>query len=374
MYNLMGRKSMNILYVCAYRNNIIGGVRSVVPQYLENMSKCANVYVFSLAGVKFENALRKYSQIMSVAQVKKKLKDMDIVVFHEVYYMSYYYLARILLRNNIPYIVIPHCSLTHGAQEHKKVIKKIVNKVWVNKFIEQACRIQYSSVYEKESSKLFRTKSIIIPNGIYLLPGVSKDYKKHDSIEFIFIGRFSVKQKGLDLLLDACAIIRNEMKDKNININLYGSDFEGGKEYLQNKISEYGIENNVKIYSPIYGDEKQKILSKCDVYILTSRYEGLPMMILEAMRIGLPLLVTPGTGCLEVVQKEGCGWGVEENAVSISKGILDVANKKERLPVMSANAVRAVENYYSWDKVIVKTKKEYEKLLQVRHGGEINGK
>lgn len=365
---------MNILYICAYRKNIIGGVKSVVPQYLKYMSECANIYVFSFSGVKFESDKEKYHQMMSVREVIKNLKCIDIVVFHEVYYMNYYKLAKILVKNDIPYIVIPHCSLTRGAQERKKIIKKMVNKIWVNKFTEQACGIQYSSIYEKESSRLFRSKSIIIPNGIPLLTNVTKKYKKHNSVELIFIGRLSVKQKGLDLLIDACALIREEMEEKNINISLYGSDFEGGKEYIQRKISEYKLENNVKLYNPIYGEEKQRVLLESDIYILTSRYEGLPMMILEAMQIGLPLLVTPGTGCLEIVQKEKCGWGVEENIDSISEGILRAANERKKLPDMSANAIKAVENYYSWDKVTTRTMAEYEKLLQDRHGGVIDGK
>jgi len=364
---------MNILYICAYKKNIIGGVPSVVPQYLKYMSECANVYVFSFGGIKFENSKGKFHQMKSMREIVNNLPDIDVVVFHEVYYMNYYKLANILVKNDIPYVMIPHCSLTKGAQERKKFLKKIINKIWVNKFIKQACGIQYSSIYERESSKLFYAKSIVIPNGIPLIPNIVKKYVEHDSIEFIFIGRFSVKQKGLDLLIDACALIRNEMEAKNININLYGSDFEGGKEYIQGKISEYKLENNVKLYNPIYGEEKQRVLLESDIYILTSRYEGLPMMILEAMRIGLPLLVTPGTGCLEIVQKEKCGWGVGEDIVSISKGILQAADERKKLPNMSVNAVKTVENYYAWDKVTARTKMEYEKLLQDKHGGKING-
>lgn len=360
---------MNIVYVCAYSDITVGGVRSVVPQYLKYMSQIVNVYVFSYQRINFDCKQENYCQISSQSELLKKAEKVDIVVFHEVYYFKYYHLARQLTVLKIPYIVIPHCSLTTGAQEQKKYVKKIVNILWVNKFVKQALRVQYLSDYEKENSKRFTTTPIMIPNGIainHVKP--KRDYEK-SSVELVFIGRFSVKQKGLDVLMKACLLIKNEMSEKNIHIKLYGTDFEGGKKYIQKRISEYGLENSVKLCAPVYGEDKQKVLLEGDVYILPSRFEGMPMGILEALQMGMPVLVTPGSGFYDIVKREKCGWCAECTPDSIAKTIIQVLIEKGQWETMSKSAVRVVENYYAWDKIALVTKREYEKLLS----GSSNG-
>lgn len=354
---------MNILYVSAYSANTTGGVRSVVPQYLKHMSQIASVYIFSCRKIKYDCSQDKYYQIKSQSELKAKLREIDIVVFHEVYYIEYYGFAKHLVRQKIPYIVIPHCSLTAGAQEQKNYIKKIINKLWVNRFVRQALRIQYLSDYEKEASKVFEATPLVIPNGIEAACTKRRRYDKHDSVEFVFIGRFSVKQKGLDILVEACHLIKDSIIQKNIHINLYGTDFEGGKNYIQKKIHEYKLEECVKLYAPVYGDDKQRILLKSDVYILISRFEGMPVGILEAMRAGLPVLVTPGSGVYDIVEEQNCGWCTESNPDAVARTVLKISEEKDLWEAVSDNAIKTVENYYAWDKVAAVTEKEYEKLL-----------
>ncbi len=356
---------MNIVYVCAYSDSTIGGVHSIVPQYIKYMSQIANVYIFSYRRIKFDSETEKYHQIESQSELLKTLEQIDIVVFHEVYYFEYYNLAKLLTKMRVPYIVIPHCSLTTGAQEQKKYIKKIVNKLWVNKFVKQALRVQYLSEYEKKNSQLFETTPIIIPNGIIINQVKQKQYYEKSSVEVVFIGRFSVKQKGLDVLMKACQLIKNEMLEKNIYLNLYGVDFAGGKKYIQKKVLKYGLEKNVKLYGPVYGEDKERVLLNSDVYILTSRFEGMPIGILEAMQRGLPVLVTPGSGFYDIVKREKCGWCAKCNPKSIAAAILKLTDEKNRWKFMSENSIRTVYDYYVWDKVAVFAYKEYEKALRI---------
>lgn len=359
----MQNSRMNIVYVCAYSDNITGGVRSVVPQYLKYMSRVANVYIFSYRKIKFYCSQDKYYQINTQKELRKKLRIIDIVVFHEVYYFEYYLLANYLHRSKVPYIVIPHCSLTTGAQKQKKHIKKIINKFWVDNFIRQALAVQYLSDCEKEASKAFETKTLVIPNGIIASHMGTKRYYDHNSVEFVFIGRLSVNQKGLDVLVEACQLIKNKLIENNVHINLYGTDFEGGKNYLQKKIRKYGLESHVLMHAPVYGDDKQRVLLQSDVYILTSRFEGLPIGILEAMQAGIPVLVTPGSGFYEVVKKENCGWCTECYPDAIADAVLKVLEQRNQWESMSVNAVWTVNSYYVWDKVAAMTKQKYEKLL-----------
>lgn len=367
------KSKISLLYLCAYSDKRTGGVRSVVPQYLKYISEVANVRVFSYRKVRFDSARVKYHQIQSKRELLKILGSVDMVIFHEVYYLEYFKFANRLVRLDIPYIIIPHCSLTTGAQEQKGQIKKVINKLWVNKFVERAVRVQYLSDYEKDNSKLFEAKSIIIPNGVIGDCVRAKKYDARNFFKILFVGRFSVRQKGLDVLMEACLLIKNEMAEKNIQLSLYGTDFEGGKSEIENKIKDYGLENNVKVFAPIYGEEKQRILNDSDIFILTSRFEGLPMGILEAMQVGLPILVTPGTGFYDVVKQEKCGWCAQCTSDSIAKAIIKASGEKDEWKSMSDNAIRVVKQNYAWNKVADVTKQEYEKLLLVGSNGVGHG-
>ena len=56
-----------------------------------------------------------------------------------------------------------------------------------------------------------------------------------------------------------------------------------------------------------------------DMFILTSRHEGFPMSILEALSYGLPVLITKGTNMTDLVHKASAGWTCETDPIEIAK-------------------------------------------------------
>ena len=353
---------MKILYICGYKNGITGGVQSVVPQYFEALSKFVEVFVYSYGNYQY-NHQDKYIQWHSKKELYRNLRKIDVVVFHEVYYIVFYGLADILDKYNIPYLVIPHCSLTTGAQKQKKWIKTIFNYKWVNKFINNAYAVQYLTEFEYTESQKFGDKHIIIPNGIcrMKLPAKKYDYKKN--LEICFIGRYDIYQKGLDILLEGCKLFRDCSSIESIHISLYGTDFLNGKKYLLQKVKEYQLQSLISIKGSIYGEKKIKVLQESDVFILTSRFEGQPMGVLEAMEVGLPVLVTPQTSFKDIVEKEACGWCVELDAKAIAEILLFIQKEdKEELSTMSENAIKTVEKYFLWDRVAKHTYVIYSKI------------
>ena len=136
-----------------------------------------------------------------------------------------------------------------------------------------------------------------------------------DAVRFIDIARFS-PEKGLDRLVDAFTALQKEHPEAYLFIvGGYGSSFEA----LRTQIEQCGCENIILIRSI---SNPYPLLKGCDVFILSSRYEGLPMTIMEALILGKPVVSTDIPGPAEFLRETGCGLLVGDS----TDGVLDGMN------------------------------------------------
>ncbi len=98
-------------------------------------------------------------------------------------------------------------------------------------------------------------------------------------------GRFCL-EKGFDNLIKAFSLVKKEIKDVGLVI-VGGGALE---EKLKNLSKDLGIYND--IYFTGYTDNPYKYVSKCDIFTLSSRNEGFPNVLMEAMILGLPVIAT----------------------------------------------------------------------------------
>lgn len=136
-----------------------------------------------------------------------------------------------------------------------------------------------------------------------------------DAVKFIDIARFS-PEKGLDRLVDAFVRYQRTSPDAYLFIvGGYGTAFES----LRLQIENCGCGNIILIRSI---SNPYPLLNGCDMFILSSRYEGLPMTIMEALILGKPVVSTDIPGPAEFLRETGCGLLVEDS----TEGVLDGLN------------------------------------------------
>lgn len=131
--------------------------------------------------------------------------------------------------------------------------------------------------------------------------------------KFIDVARFS-PEKGLERLIDS--FVRYYAHDKNSALIIIGGL---GKDYkkIVSKVEELGNDRIILIKNlsnPI------NILSKSDVFVLSSFYEGLPMSIMEALILGKPVVSTAISGPKEFLE-QGYGYLVEDSEEGVYKGL-----------------------------------------------------
>ncbi len=168
------------------------------------------------------------------------------------------------------------------------------------------------------------------------------------------IGRLTY-QKGQEYFIKMAARLTSEGYDFDYQIFGMGEKFEDYKKL----ISEYNLEDKIVLKG--YADDPEKALNGMDLFVLPSRYEGIPYVILEAMRAAKPLISTNVGGIGEIIQNGINGVLVEkENAEILAEKVKELWNSPELRNRISGNArkhflenflvsgtVKQIENIYS---------------------------
>ena len=124
-------------------------------------------------------------------------------------------------------------------------------------------------------------KPTVIYNPLTLKPGAPSTGATKS---FLAVGRFSHQHKGFDLLIEAFHLFAQ--KNQEWTLDIVG---EGVEEKLYRElIKNYNLENKVTIHP--FTNNIQAYYSKAQVYVLSSRWEGFGLVLVEAMAHGLPVV------------------------------------------------------------------------------------
>ena len=137
--------------------------------------------------------------------------------------------------------------------------------------------------------RLFASK-----RGVYIPNSVSVDLESHRDIQssdpeepfkILFVGRIADEQKNWRNLLAAVSQIE---RDKNFRLQICGSGDED--EQLKTEVYKLGLGERVDILG--YCSDVYAVVRRSDVLVLPSWYEGMPNVVVEAMALGLPVIVS----------------------------------------------------------------------------------
>lgn len=151
-------------------------------------------------------------------------------------------------------------------------------------------------------------------------------------------------QKGFDLLIDAVALLKDRLPGLSLRIFGEGPD----RAALDQRILRHGLAGRVILEN--FSAELVRELASADFLVSSSRYEGFPNVVLEALSVGTAVIATdcPG-GTSELVRPGVTGWlCAPESADALADTILNSCS----MPKLAPQALRQfVEDHYSSDKV-----------------------
>lgn len=124
-------------------------------------------------------------------------------------------------------------------------------------------------------------KPTVIYNPLTLEPGVPST---GTSKSFLAVGRFSHQHKGFDLLIEAFYLF--SQKNKEWTLDIVGEGVE--EELYRSLIKKYNLDDRVTIHP--FTNHIQGYYSNAQIYVLSSRWEGFGLVLVEAMAHGLPVI------------------------------------------------------------------------------------
>ncbi len=168
--------------------------------------------------------------------------------------------------------------------------------------------------------------------------------------------------KGHMEILDAAARLRGHP----VRFLLAGPDQTSGRGdggLLRRRAAELGLNGAVDFLGPVGPAEKRNLLATADVFLLPSRAEGMPNVVLEAMAAGLPVIATPVGSLPEMFEGgAGCRFIPPGDAASLAKALLELLADPERRHAMGQWNRARVQAQYGFDRV--------ERLLDELYRGD----
>ena len=166
--------------------------------------------------------------------------------------------------------------------------------------------------------------------------------------------------KNSELLIPIMLGLKERNQIDKFRILVYG---EGPN---QNKLKELIAENNLANYIYLKGttNEISKVLLSSFCYISTSRWEGMPLGVLEAYAHGLPVIATNVTGNFNIIENNIDGFLFDINKpYDASRLLIELSNDKKIWSDFSNNSRLKAERKYSIKRTVSETKELYLKML-----------
>ncbi|HTM58203.1 MAG TPA: glycosyltransferase [Candidatus Udaeobacter sp.] len=166
------------------------------------------------------------------------------------------------------------------------------------------------------------------------------------------------EQKGQDVLLEAAA----EIVRRGLEFTLLFAGVGSRRDELEARAGTLGLVRRVEFLGQV--DELGPLLRAADAVVLPSRWEGLPLTLLEAMARGRPVIASAVGGVPEVVEDRANGLLVPAGDAG---ALADALERVHRFPDAAAalgeEAARLVEESYTWDRVTAQFEAVYDDVL-----------
>lgn len=259
----------------------------------------------------------------------------------------------------------PHIPLLVTVQEGKDLNRQSLLMKFFRYFIFKKTDLvtvisNYLARYVKSQNSKISIE--IIPNGVdtkkftaYDLQLPIKD-KKWNTI--ITISRL-VEKNGIGDLIEAMAIVRNEIPD--VRLMILGSG--PLEKVLKLKTKILTLENNIEFLGEISNDQLSQYLARAVVFVRPSLSEGLGTAFLEAMAVGLPIIGTPVGGIPDFLKDGETGLFCKAaDPKDLAEKIIRLLKNEPLREKIINNAKALVSQKYDWDIIADKFAQIYERI------------
>jgi glycosyltransferase involved in cell wall biosynthesis len=288
-------------------------------------------------------------------------RDVDLVHLHATFTVANNLLAT---RLRMPYVISPHGGYAPASIARHSWRKRLYAVLAERRTLRRAAlRI----VLTKPEARDLRAFGVhepveVIPNGVTPAPANIDPTAFRTELGLgvkvpllVYMGRVDLWHKGLDIL------VRGIAQAPEWHAALVGPDFRDSRERLQRLAEALGTQHRIVFTGPRSGRFLDEVLAAADLFTHTSRWEGLPMSLLEALAHGVPVLVSPAVDRAVGVSAAGAGWVASPEQVGeVLRGL---AHLDRTSWAAHAEAARKLAAGYDWEEIAVRYEAAYERVL-----------
>jgi glycosyltransferase involved in cell wall biosynthesis len=286
-------------------------------------------------------------------------RRIDVVHLHGAFNPSNTAVSRAL---RTPYVFSPHSGYDPVSLRRSRLRKALYRVLFERTMLAHAALLVALTDVELVHLRDLGAPGpfAVIPNGVESPPDdlARRAFRQELGISpetplAVFVGRLDVHRKGLDVL------VRGIADAPGWHLALVGPRFRD-VDRLERNISHLGVGERVHIVGERYGRRLQESVGAADLFALMSRWEGLPMALLEALSLSTPAIVSSAVERLIGVDAAGAGWAVDDAGLGpLLRRLQDEGRDELR---RRGRAALDLSRRYDWDSVAERYEAVYERV------------
>ena len=278
---------------------------------------------------------------------------LDVLIIHGMFGSFSIRIARAAREGGIPTIAQPHDPYSPALFVERRLAKSLYWRLFERPFLRSVDAIQvYAPSHREHLVRLgVDTQTLVVPGGISRgsLERAAEARQRggrpvEDALRLLFVGRFDIYNKGLDLMLEAVAVTTTLRS--SVVIDCVGAGNSAEYAAVERLVRRLGLTDCVHL--AYRTDDPWAAFARADVFVLPSRFDGFGLVVLEALAVGTPVVLSSAAGAAEYLWDDEAVVIAEPSVEGLHGALLEVAGRKTELRAAAAGAHARIGQRLTW--------------------------
>lgn len=254
------------------------------------------------------------------------IKQFDVVHIHSWWNLFVIGAAWVCKLKGVKPVISPHGMFsdyiieTNNSGKKKWMHQLLGKKLLKNSLLHVSTEMEWG-----ESRKIIPGwEGMIVPN-LVALSSLTYQRTKNEVFTIGFLSRVDPK-KGLDVLIRALSGV-----NYNYLLKVAGSGDDAYVQSIKKLAEECGITDKIEWVGWKNSEEKFQFFSELDLFALTSHSENFAVVVIEALSVGTPVLVSNNVGLFTYVKNNNYGWVTDMQIDNITNTLNSIINSSDKL-------------------------------------------
>lgn len=283
--------------------------------------------------------------------LSRRIHEFDVVVIRKLFNPVSTMGARCARRACVPYIVVPHGTMSPYTFAHRRtLLKRLYFRALERETLAKATAVRFTSEAEGTEAPDWGadTPRFVIPHPYEPRSQLGSDGPKVGA-QVLFLSRWD-PVKGMNVLLEGFQIVYKEFPA--LRMVLAGCGAPAYESHIRRAIRHLGIERAVDIPGWVSGRMKSDLFRASSIFVLPSQQENFGMSVVEAMDAGLPVVISRGVNIWQDVEEAGAGIVLTQRTPESLAAALRVLTANDKLRrEMGRRGQRLVRTAFNPDEV-----------------------